>query len=134
MNLKIVEPERPCMEKRGQRVRKNIKRREMKGNEVVINSNEFWVNIVDFLQQYWALIETNDGAKHVTVYFLNEGSGIFAKMDFNTAEIAEKALMQNGFKKYNDPLEKYQEYLKPPVKPYFLIRRIEGHRFAPDTI
>jgi hypothetical protein len=122
------------MKKKGMRDRKNINKREMKGKEVVISSSDFWVNIVDFLQQYWALIEKKDGSEYATVYFLNESSGIFANMDFDSKEIAEKALMQNGFKKYSDPLEKYQEYLKPPAKPYFLIGRVEGQKIAPDTI
>ncbi len=98
----------------------------MKGKEVLINNNDFWVNIVDFLQQYWALIDSDEDTGDVTVYFLNEGSGIFANMDFDSIEIAEKALSQNGFKKYNDPFEKYREYLAPPMKPYFIVRRGEG--------
>lgn len=100
----------------------------MKGKEVVINSEDYWVNIVDFLQQYWALIESHKNTEEVTVYFLNDGAGIFAKMEFDSTIIAEKAMMQNGFKKYSDPMEKYKEYLTPPTRPYYMIRRSEGQR------
>ena len=102
----------------------------MRGEEVKINNNDFWINIVDFLQQYWALIEKEDGAEEVTVYFLNDGSGIFAKMHFDRMEIAQKALMQNGFKKYDDPLEKYTEYLNPPEKPYYMIKHTDRERMT----
>ena len=108
--------------------RQSLKSKQMKGKEVVISNNDFWVNIVDFLQQYWALVEQKKDSNEVTVYFINEGSGIFASMGFDSNEIAEKALMQNGFKKYNDPLEKYQEYLNPPLKPYFMIQRGERQK------
>jgi hypothetical protein len=106
------------------------KKIDRKGKEVVINSNDFWLNIVDFLQQYWVLIDKSKEDEEVTVYFLNEGSGIFADMRFDSVEIAEKALLQNGFKKYSDPLEKYREYLTPPSRPYYMVRHSEGQRIG----
>ena len=73
-----------------------------KQRRVNISSRDFWVNIVDFLQQYWALIEKDQQTGLAIVYFIHESSGVFATMEFDTIEIAEKALMQNGFKKYTD--------------------------------
>ena len=91
-----------------------------------IKSKDFWLNIVDFLQQYWALIEKDKETGKSMVYFIHESSGVFATMEFETCEIAEKALLQNGFKKYSDPLEKYSEYLSPPKEPYYMVKRSSG--------
>jgi hypothetical protein len=109
----------------------NIRRgeKEIKGREVKIKSRDFWVNIVDFLQQYWAVIEQNEDGNDVTVYFLHEGSGIFASMSFESGEIAQKALLQNGFKNYNDPFENFREYLQPPKAPYHYIKK-QGRSMA----
>ena len=101
----------------------------MKGTEIKIKSKDFWVNIVDFLQQYWATIEKNDDSSSVTVYFIHERSGIFANMKFETEEIARKALAQNGFKTYNDPFENFGDYLNPPKEPFYLIKK-QGRSMA----
>lgn len=118
------------MRRTTKRERQSLKNEQVKRKEVVICSKDFWVNIVDFLQQYWALVEQKKDSNEIIVYFINERSGIFASLGFGSVEIAEKALMQNGFKKYNDPLEKYQEYLNPPLKPYFMIRRGESQEVS----
>ena len=101
----------------------------MRGTEVKIKSRNFWVNIVDFLQQYWAVVEKNDDSNDVTVYFLHEGSGIFASMKFDNVEIAQKALSQNGFKDYKDPYENFGEYLNPPKEPFYLVKK-QGRSLA----
>lgn len=100
-----------------------------KRTEIKIESKQFWVNIVDFLQQYWAVIEDNKGSKSVTVYFLHEGSGVFANMKFENREIAQKALIQNGFKNFDDPYENFKEYLNPPKEPYYLVNK-QGRSMA----
>ena len=100
------------------------KREELDMNEmeIKIKSKDFWVNIVDFLQQYWALIDKDDDSAGVTVYFIHEGSGVFTNMKFKSHAIAEKALLQNGFKKFNDPLEKYTDFMLPPKEPFYMVR------------
>jgi hypothetical protein len=95
--------------------------KEMKEKEMEINSKDFWVNIVDFMQQYWALIEQDEDSESVKVYFIHEGSGVFASMEFKSQTIAEKALMQNGFKKFNDPTEKFTDFMIPPKEPYYKV-------------
>lgn len=95
--------------------------KEMKEMEIKIKSKDFWVNIVDFMQQYWALIDQDSESNSVTVYFIHEGSGVFTNMKFKSQNIAEKALLQNGFKKYNDPLEKYTDFMMPPKEPYYMV-------------
>jgi hypothetical protein len=60
----------------------------MKEMEIKIKSKDFWVNIVDFLQQYWALIEPDTDSQGVTVYFIHEGSGVFTNMKLKSQSIA----------------------------------------------
>jgi hypothetical protein len=102
----------------------------MKEKEIKIRSKEFWVNIVDFLQQYWALIEESDDTAQVTVYFIHEGSGVFSNMKFKSKDIATKALMQNGFKKFDDPLENFETFLSPPIEPYYTVQFKSGDLMA----
>ena len=84
--------------------------------EVKIDSSEFWVKIVEFLQQNWALIE--DGEK-VKVWFIHDGSGVFDSLEFKNIEEAEKGLYRNGFKKYSDPSENFTDFVVPPKKPFY---------------
>ena len=52
-------------------------------DEIKIKSNEFWVKIVDFLQQNWALIEVEENVK---VWFIHDGSGVFDSLDFENVD------------------------------------------------
>lgn len=90
----------------------------MKKKEIKFNSTDFWTNLIDFVQNYWALIEEN--GSEVKVYFIHECSVVFSEMSFETKETAEKALRQNGFKSYYDPLEDFSKYMRPPEGPYYL--------------
>ena len=95
----------------------------MSGQKIRKQRKEFWVNIVDFIQQYWAVIERKEGSSGVKVYILRERSGILATLDFDHEEIARKALVKNGFKNYNDPYENFGEYLHPPRESYLRTRK-----------
>jgi hypothetical protein len=86
----------------------------MKDNE--LKSEIFWVKIVDFLQQNWALIEIIDSK--IIVFFIQDTSMIFDQIEFSTIEDAEKALLKNGFKLYLDENENFQDFIVPPKKPY----------------
>jgi hypothetical protein len=81
-----------------------------------IKSESFWVKIVDFLQQNWALIEVIDDK--VIVFFIQDASMVFDKIKFNTIEDAENGLLKNGFKLYFDENENFQDFIIPPKKPY----------------
>ncbi|WP_213189002.1 hypothetical protein [Cloacibacterium caeni] len=83
---------------------------------IELNSETFWVKIVDFLQQNWALIEMIDDK--VIVYFIQDASMVFDKIEFKTIEDAEKGLLKNGFKLYLDNNENFQDFIVPPKKPY----------------
>ncbi len=86
--------------------------------EIQINSDEFWVKIVDFLQQNWALIETQENKVDVIVYFIQDASMIFDKMEFDTLEQAEMGLRINGFEKYLGENENFKDFIVPPKRPF----------------
>lgn len=84
--------------------------------KIELKSEIFWVKIVDFLQQNWALIEVIDNK--VIVFFIQDASMIFDKIEFKTIEDAENGLLKNGFKLYLDENENFQDFIVSPNKPY----------------
>lgn len=88
----------------------------MMKEEIQINADEFWVKIVEFLQQNWALFEVGQTVK---VWFIHDGSGVFDSLEFESIEQAEIALYKNGFKKYTDPNENFIEFIRPPKRPFY---------------
>ena len=64
-----------------------------------------WVKIVGFLEHNWALIE--DRKRVVLIWFIDDKSGVFDRVEFRSMSDAESALTRNGFrpKKLNSRLE-----------------------------
>ena len=83
---------------------------------VDIKTDDFWVKVVEMLQQNWALIEPVPGGG-VCVYFIGDTSGVFDEMTFPSDGGAIKALRRNGFSRYADD-EKLQSFLRPPPAPF----------------
>lgn len=83
---------------------------------VSIEADDFWVKVVEMLQQNWALIEptASDG---FCVYFIGDTSGVFDELVFPSEEEAVVALRRNGFNRYADD-EKLQSFLSPPDTPF----------------
>ena len=83
---------------------------------VEIKSREFWFKVVGMLQQNWALIDklNNDKCK---VYFIDDGSGFFDEMEFQSVEEASSALKKNGFALYGED-KKAQDFIAPPKPPF----------------
>lgn len=82
---------------------------------VEIASRDYWVKVVEMLQQNWALVDpASDGARRV--YFVSDASGVFDQLDFATEDEAVAALQRNGFRQYaaNPDLN----FLKPPSPPF----------------
>ena len=78
-------------------------------------SGAFWVKIVEFLQQNWAVIESEeDGAN---VYFVTDLSEIFDEMAFGDQFEAATALTRNGFELFGDDPE-HRRFLRIPEPPY----------------
>ena len=81
-----------------------------------IASTDFWFKLVGMLQQNWALIDT-EPAGGVTVWFIDDGSGVFDQMRFPTAKLAAAALRNNDFQRLAaNPGAR--EFISPPGPPY----------------
>lgn len=83
---------------------------------VSIKSSDFWVKIVEVLQQNWAVVETEADAS-ARIYFINDTSGVFDEMSFPSTKIAEGALEQNGFTRFSASAD-LQAFLRPPSAPF----------------
>lgn len=83
---------------------------------VAIRSADYWVKVVEMLQQNWALVET-EGADAVRVYFINDTGGVFDEMAFPTASAAWDALSRNGFRRWAENSD-LQSFLRPPSAPF----------------
>ena len=83
---------------------------------VEIASEDFWVKVVEMLQQNWALIEPTPSGS-VCVYFIGDTSGVFDEITFQSEDDAINALRRNGFSRYADD-EKLQSFLHPPSAPF----------------
>jgi hypothetical protein len=81
-----------------------------------IHSRDYWVKVVEMLQQNWALIDQEVQGKAV-VHFIDDRSGVFDRINFDSASAAQSSLIENGFRRYSeDP--KLQEFLSPPEPPF----------------
>lgn len=82
---------------------------------VLLTNKNFWVKVVEFLQQNWALIEEEGNG--VRIYFISDTSGVFDQLTFESRAHAENALSRNGFSRFaDDPQAK--QFLNPPGSPY----------------
>ena len=80
---------------------------------VTIQSTDYWIKVVEMLQQNWALIEAIK-PEGVCVYFISDTSGIFDEMSFADESAAREALLRNGFKRFADNL-RLRAFLRPPA-------------------
>jgi hypothetical protein len=82
---------------------------------VPIQSRDYWFKVIEMLQQNWALIDASD--QGVSVHFINDTSGVFDEMIFESDQAAEDALRINGFRRISeDP--RAAESLHPPEPPF----------------
>jgi hypothetical protein len=84
---------------------------------VEIQSRDYWVKVVEMLQQNWALIDPAAKDEGVIVYFVHDRSGVFDRLTFPSKEAAEAALRRNGFSKFGDD-PRIGEFLTPPLPPF----------------
>ncbi len=90
----------------------------MQDRQVEISSRVYWFKVVEMLQQNWALIDAQSvEGKGVRVYFLDDDSGVFDQMDFDTKGEARVGLRRNGFQRYSKDADA-QEYITPPDPPF----------------
>ena len=88
-----------------------------KDNQVVaIHNTDYWVKVVDFLQQNWALID-QDSDGRARIFFINDTSGIFDELAFESPNHAREALMANRFREFSNSPD-LQSHLHPPLAPF----------------
>ena len=85
-------------------------------DRVAIQSTDFWVKVVEMLQQNWALIDAEENGT-VRVFFISDTSGVFDAIAFSSASAASSALGRNGFKRFADSVD-LQSFLRPPSAPF----------------
>jgi hypothetical protein len=85
--------------------------------ELVIASRDYWVKVVDMLQELWALIEPREG-NGCTVYFILGDNTVFDELPFMDEKEAKASLRRNGYWVYADDKES-QEFIVPPESPFF---------------
>jgi hypothetical protein len=83
---------------------------------LAIKSDDFWVKVVEMLQQNWALIVPN-AAGGVRAYFISDASNVFDEIVFSSPEDAAHALQRNGFRRYADAVDLHS-FLRPPSAPF----------------
>jgi len=84
---------------------------------IEIQSRDYWVKVVEMLQQNWALIDPGTKDEGVIVYFVHDRSGVFDRLVFSSREVAEAALRRNGFSKFDDDPQ-LRGFLTPPPPPF----------------
>ena len=89
---------------------------EAEDRGIVISNMRYWVKIVDFLQQNWALID-DATVNRARIYFINDASQVFDELDFGTIHEAEEALGRNGFRAFSQSPD-LQNLLRPPQAPF----------------
>jgi hypothetical protein len=85
------------------------------GEVVEIASRDYWIKIVAFLQQNWALIDPHESG--VVVWFFGDTSGVFDEMTFSTEAKAVEALRRNGFRRYAE-VPRSEEFVAKPGPPF----------------
>ncbi|MEY4299652.1 MAG: hypothetical protein RIR25_888 [Verrucomicrobiota bacterium] len=96
---------------------------ELMSENLSIQSRDFWVKVVEVLQQNWALIEPEGGS--VTVYFIHDLGGVFDQLTFDSLREAQAVLRSNGFRRY-DELLTLAEIVQPPAEPFHRTQHPDG--------
>jgi len=87
---------------------------------VHIESREYWIKVLEMLQQNWAIIEPSSeaGGDPCEVFFIDDNSCVFDRLRFDSAQEAEKGLARNGFSRY-DPDPQMLKHMPPPSAPFY---------------
>lgn len=92
---------------------------------VPIKSRDYWIKVVECLQQNWALIERLPEGRAI-VYFIGDTSGVFDQMEFDDVMIAREALRRNGFGRYEHVNEGSKKGIPWPRPPFGKGRHTNG--------
>ncbi len=95
---------------------------------ISIESRDYWVKVVEMLQQNWALFSPEQG-NNVRIHFISDTSGVFDTMVFPSEADAISALRRNGFSRYADHVQ-LQSFLCPPKSPFHHRAHPNGHIYS----
>jgi len=101
----------------------------MDSSEVVLHSNDFWFKIVGMLQQNWAVIEPSATGAGYYVIFIQDASGVFDQIGFESVAAAQHALIRNGFSRFADD-DAAKKLLMPPAPPYVRKQHPNGQIYS----
>lgn len=89
----------------------------MNKKEVHIANEHYWMKVVDFLQQNWAVIEHKQNK--IIVFFFDDLAGIFDSIEYDDEETAERELRFNGFSPYDEESEETHQVIPKPAPPFY---------------
>ena len=81
-----------------------------------ITSRTYWFKVVDFLQHSWALIEPIAGVSSVRIYFINDASGVYDELVFDSKVATVDGLERNGFSLFKS--DATWQHLRKPKAPF----------------
>jgi hypothetical protein len=99
-------------------------------NIIEISNTDYWVKVVEFLQQNWALIENSPDSSTCTIYFIHDGSGMFDSMQFPSERKAITALKRNGFERHSSKDNEFQECIPAPQPPFYETEHPSGRIYS----
>ncbi len=89
----------------------------MERKEIHIDSDRYWMKVVDYLQQNWAVIERRQG-KYI-VFFFDDLAGIFDSIEYGDETTAMQELRWNGFSPYDEESEETRSVIPCPEPPFY---------------
>ena len=94
-----------------------------------LKSRDFWIKVIEMLQENWALIEESENDPSCIVYFIACGRdcGVFDQLEYDSLEHAKAELRYNGFMRCI-PEEGYNDYFldKKPQPPFYKYHHPNG--------
>ena len=94
---------------------------------IEIHSTEFWVKLLENMQQNWALIELSEtGTK---IYFINDLGGVFDDIPCQSVDDAIVKLKRNGFFRYTDEPNLPLTHV-PPSRPFHIGKHPNGKIYS----
>ena len=94
----------------------------MQGEEIELETDDFWMKVVDMLQHNWAVIREEKHGK-VVIHFLDDSDQFFDKIEAGSVEEAKQALKINGFGLYSEDIEA-QGFISEPSGSFKIEERI----------
>lgn len=98
-------------------------------NLVEIKSTIYWVKIIEFLQQNWALVDELSSGEFC-IYFFSDDSGVFDSIIYPSKSEAISALKRNYFELYLDLPTDFQSFLFTPEPPFFKSKHPNGNIYS----